>query len=124
MKTKLITILVAVLTLYACNDDSLEFALTDPRADGYLTLEGGDPSGNGNGEYEAGQITAGEWNDLNNWDFFKDVLNQNVFFGLINLSFLGTDDIIDLKSSLTLKWKALYTYIVNIRQAVKNFQIG
>jgi len=29
----------------------------------------------------------------------KDVLNQNVFFGLINLSFLGTDDIIDLKSS-------------------------
>ena len=29
----------------------------------------------------------------------KDVLNQNIFFGLINLSFLGTDDIIDLKSS-------------------------
>ena len=31
---------------------------------------------------EAGQITAGEWNDLNNWDDWKALLNDNEYFSM------------------------------------------
>ena len=32
---------------------------------------------NGNGQIEPGTITAGEWNDLDNWQFWKDLMNEN-----------------------------------------------
>ncbi len=38
------------------------------------------PSGNGGGNGEAaGLVTAAEWNDLNNWDFWKDLLQTEEF---------------------------------------------
>jgi len=37
---------------------------------------GGDP----NGQFEPGVLTAGEWNDLNNWNFWNNLLgNQNYY---------------------------------------------
>lgn len=35
----------------------------------------------GNGNYEAGVITAGEWNDLNNWDFWLGLFSENYGYG-------------------------------------------
>ena len=31
---------------------------------------------------EAGQLTAGEWNDLNNWEDWKSLLNDNEYFNM------------------------------------------
>lgn len=31
---------------------------------------------------DAGQLTAGEWNDLNNWDDWKNLLNDNDYFSM------------------------------------------
>ncbi len=32
---------------------------------------------NGSGQIEPGTITAGEWNDLDNWQFWTDLMNEN-----------------------------------------------
>lgn len=32
-----------------------------------------------NGDLPAGQITAGEWNDLDNWDFWKDLMGEEEY---------------------------------------------
>ncbi|NDP21875.1 MAG: VWA domain-containing protein [Paludibacter sp.] len=54
-------------------------------AGGDLSLESsskfsGDISGSGGGELQAGVITAGEWNDLDNWMFLDSLLKDNNFF--------------------------------------------
>ncbi|MDN3670645.1 VWA domain-containing protein [Echinicola jeungdonensis] len=75
----------AVLFLWSC-ESSLED--TDPsavdvgRTDGTLYSEaggGGSSSGGGNGqgqEPEPGVITAGEWKDLDHWDFWQNLFNE------------------------------------------------
>jgi hypothetical protein len=78
-----------------CTKESGETDSTDTRSE-YLGLadfggsgvtSGGSASGSGNGDstqqvpVEPGQITAGEWNDLENWDFWKN-LGQNEEFNL------------------------------------------
>lgn len=81
MKTKLILLISIVFLSYSCDS----FLDGDPLISGdydYTTGGMGDPTGNGDGEYEAGQITAGEWNDLENWDFFKNILNENEYYGM------------------------------------------
>ena len=72
-------------------DGKSEYAIADvSRESGYAetsTSDGsyGSPSGTGNGDttqvnqYEPGQVTAAEWDDLDNWDFWMD-LGQNQLF--------------------------------------------
>ena len=47
------------------------------------SVAGGTLSGSGEGEQNtAGLITAGEWNDLANWDFWNDLVRDEVFTSL------------------------------------------
>jgi von Willebrand factor type A domain len=41
---------------------------------------GGDP----NGQFEPGVLTAGEWNDLDNWDFWNNLLNNQEYYEDVN----------------------------------------
>jgi hypothetical protein len=41
-------------------------------------------SGNPNGQLDPGILTAGEWNDLNNWDFWNNLLNNQDYFKEVN----------------------------------------
>ena len=70
-----------ILSLISCSSDSpSDYSLS---ADGagasdYKGSSSSSSSGSGNGEdNQYGLITAGEWNDLDNWDFWKDLLNEN-----------------------------------------------
>lgn len=40
--------------------------------------------GNPNGQFEPGVLTAGEWNDLDNWDFWNDLLNNQEYYEDVN----------------------------------------
>ena len=40
--------------------------------------------GNPNGQFEPGVLTAGEWNDLNNWDFWNNLLNNQEYYEDVN----------------------------------------
>jgi hypothetical protein len=75
---RILFILIFALFIFSCTkDDGTSFTSesgTYSSTDGSST--GGeliDPNG-GNGQ--SGLITAGEWNDLNNWDFWKNLLNS------------------------------------------------
>jgi hypothetical protein len=57
--------------------------------------------GNPNGQFEPGVLTAGEWNDLNNWDFWNSLLSNKEYYEDVNkwnlkeikrYSFLVTDN--------------------------------
>lgn len=47
--------------------------------DSLLGYRDGSGDGNGNGELQPGVITAGEWNDLDNWMFIDSVLNSQTY---------------------------------------------
>lgn len=40
--------------------------------------------GNPNGQYDPGILTAGEWNDLNNWDFWNALLSNQEYYEDVN----------------------------------------
>ena len=40
--------------------------------------------GNPNGQTEPGVLTAGEWNDLNNWDFLNNLLRNQEYYEDVN----------------------------------------
>jgi len=40
--------------------------------------------GNPNGQFEPGVLTAGEWNDLNNWDFWNNLLSNQEYYEDVN----------------------------------------
>jgi len=40
--------------------------------------------GNPNGQFEPGVLTAGEWNDLNNWDFWNNLLSNQEYYDDVN----------------------------------------
>ena len=86
----LLTILCFLLVLSSCEEDiDGDIASTADgyhRAEGAFSLDAGGSSGgsstgvNGNGEEtEAGVITAGEWNDLENWSFWNSIIEKDTF---------------------------------------------
>ena len=40
--------------------------------------------GNPNGQFEPGVLTAGEWNDLDNWDFWNNLLKNQEYYEDVN----------------------------------------
>lgn len=55
------------------------------------TTGGGAPSssgdwggGNPNGQFDPGVLTAGEWNDLDNWNFWNNLLNNQEYYEDVN----------------------------------------
>lgn len=80
------------------NRDSESFLLSDTSSESSTKSIWG--SGNPNGQFEPGILTAGEWNDLNNWDFWNNLLRNNEQYEGVNkwnlkeikrYSFLVTD---------------------------------
>ncbi len=54
-------------------------------ASGGSTTSTGDwGGGNPNGQFEPGVLTAGEWNDLNNWDFWNNLLSNQAYYDDVN----------------------------------------
>jgi hypothetical protein len=77
MKKISILIIVLMLSLTGCSGDSADGVGSDggPSSEGVLPGNGGEP-----GEIEPGVITAGEWNDLDNWSFWEN-LKQGQDYG-------------------------------------------
>ena len=86
-KSIFFTFCIIFLVLTGCETDEIagepdstggEFTTDSGSAEG-----GGSSGGSGNGEpgnqTEAGKITAAEWNDLENWSFWKDLTNAEGF---------------------------------------------
>jgi hypothetical protein len=79
---------VSLSTLAACSDDGVtsEDDFGEVGEDGYEVgagdegLSGGDSGGGGGGtdegDTEPGQLTAGEWRDLDNWSFWRGLFAQ------------------------------------------------
>lgn len=65
-------------SFFSCNDDTTE-GLSEEFTE-FATTDSGS-SGNGD-QGQAGLITAGEWNDLSNWEFWKNLLNEQDFSNL------------------------------------------
>lgn len=88
---KIAFLLSISLIIFSCTKDESDLSLEKGRGDGLYSLSEGDGSfggggtsdpggGQGGGEQiEPGQITAGEWNDLDNWDFWNDLMNGQEF---------------------------------------------
>lgn len=92
MKNISIAILSFSLLVFSCSKEDVEI-LEDKTSGDYLALsdaggEGGSSgSSTGDGQdtdpqIDAGQITAGEWNDLDNWEFWKNLGNEEEFSGM------------------------------------------
>ncbi len=84
MKKILLIFLALAFLLFISSCSKEDEAFSDGisnTADGAFTGEAGssEPAGSGNGTNpEPGQMTAGEWNDLDNWDFWTNLLaNEN-----------------------------------------------
>lgn len=60
--------------------DASEAATTS----GAPTSTGSWGDGDPNGEFEAGVLTAGEWNDLDNWDFWLELLSNQEYYDDVN----------------------------------------
>ncbi|MEN8764577.1 VWA domain-containing protein [Wenyingzhuangia sp.] len=58
----------------------------DSRASSGSTSTGSGASGHGDskGQFEPGILTAGEWNDLEHWDFWNDLLKNQEYFEDVN----------------------------------------
>lgn len=70
-----IVILLSFLFI-ACDESSSDISGSTDKDYSGFTGDGTGASGNGDSTIQAGQITAGEWNDLNNWTFWNN-LQQN-----------------------------------------------
>jgi len=51
---------------------------------GSITSTGAWGGGNPNGQFEPGVLTAGEWNDLSNWDFWNNLLSNQEYYDDVN----------------------------------------
>ncbi|GAB1451080.1 hypothetical protein MASR2M47_11360 [Draconibacterium sp.] len=51
---------------------------------GPTTSTGDWGGGNPNGQFEPGVLTAGEWNDLDNWDFWNNLLSNQKYYDDVN----------------------------------------
>jgi len=88
MKKTILLFLSLLCITFSCekiNEDPIsEETFTDDVSlslDSRATSEGGPSSGNNNSgnKGQTGLVTAAEWNDLNNWNFWNDLLNKQVF---------------------------------------------
>ena len=59
-------------------------ALSGSAGKGSATSTGAWGDGNPNGQFEPGILTAGEWNDLDNWDFWNNLLNNQEYYDDVN----------------------------------------
>lgn len=77
MKKTGLLFLFALLFLFSCN--KLDDGSISDGSESYSSLDGISSSGtgNGNGEIQPGMITAGEWNDLANWDFWQGLMQSS-----------------------------------------------
>lgn len=82
-----------LIILYSCTEESGGEISTDESGEElYMatTDEAGSSSrestaggnGDGQGEIQSGQITAGEWNDLENWTYWNDLQQKQDFSGM------------------------------------------
>lgn len=93
---KIFILLAAMLLVYSCTKDENLDDESTRESEGYAMMDassagggssgsdstpGGGNGGNGNG-IEPGQITAAEWNDLENWDFLLNLFNGQEFAGM------------------------------------------
>ncbi|WP_139958755.1 vWA domain-containing protein [Flavicella sediminum] len=77
----LVQMLFTVLILFSCSStgdigsEDSDYSREDAVSSSSKSGDGGgtEPSGNGNQNSEAGIVTAGEWNDLENWDFWNNL---------------------------------------------------
>ena len=87
MKRKLLTIgilLFIALFCFTCSkydSDSYDKSVSEF---GYLGARGdgsghSGSNGNSNGQLQPGMITAGEWNDLDNWTFWNDIIRDSSY---------------------------------------------
>lgn len=53
-------------------------------SDDSFSITGDWGGGNPNGQTDPGVLTAGEWNDLNNWDFLKNLLRNQEYYEDVN----------------------------------------
>ena len=71
------------LDSYESTDFSLDVAAFPGGVEG-IHVKGGSGGSNGEGDGDnermSGLLTASEWNDLDNWDFWTDLLNNNNFY--------------------------------------------
>ncbi len=80
----LITYLAMLMALFfvSCSEPSVEEIVDSDKSEAYSDAiglsSGGSGGGNGQGN-NAGIVTAGEWNDLNNWQFWNDLINGQDF---------------------------------------------
>lgn len=78
-------ILLLYFLISSCDNAILDVESVDSVDGEYFSSDesaiksGGGSEGQGNGN-NTGFVTAGEWNDLNNWDFWNDILNDNNYF--------------------------------------------
>jgi hypothetical protein len=67
---------VLLFVFASCEKTGSELAVSSPALSN--SSSPGNPDGSGTPN-QAGVITAGEWNDLNNWDFWTDLLSKDPF---------------------------------------------
>ncbi len=63
---------------------SLSDASSRSAGGGSTTSTGDWGGGNPNGQFEPGVLTAGEWNDLDNWDFWNNLLKNQEYYEDVN----------------------------------------
>lgn len=82
---------IAVLTLIACSSsentnklsmDSYEITTLVARGDGDISVSNDNTGSITQNDLtaEAGVLTAGEWSDLSNWDFWQSLMQKEMFF--------------------------------------------
>jgi len=75
-----IAVLILVVIFGSCSYDK-----DDVRSGEYLSESastGKSESDGGNNQGQSGLVTAGEWNDLDNWSFWNNILNEQEFSGM------------------------------------------
>jgi len=116
MKKLLFILLVAgfVASCTKSEDGLTDGSYSYDKADGLGISGGGGESGGGGGDtIQSGQITAGEWNDLANWDFWQNLGQEEGFSGMaqywaidlssrisVNLKNNSSENIVDAKVEL------------------------
>ena len=83
MKNKLILCLAALVGLVSCAKGGLLDYGAEAAYDGAGKMAGwGNGPGQGRPGGKAGVLTAGEWNDLNNWDFWSKLMTSQEYGGM------------------------------------------
>ena len=76
MRKLLVLIPIALVLLASCTKDGAMGGGMDSSPDAFSGSSGGG-NGNGNGGGTGGVMTAGEWNDLAQWDFWKTLMQRD-----------------------------------------------